>query len=560
MTPLDQLNACIDAAIDGPTFLFNHAAPKPDTLTPHDRVRIADDLLPCFLTMTDVTLRDLLLDQLASHIGLKPKQIKDRLRSAQAAPTNPAGQGDVGGEEKDGGFHRALVGSLKRFLQRLDLYPDAVNGWLNAAGRPIGAKTRDLVNDFHFAHASYFESLPRDRIDITLAGITREARAKRRADILAAVTGKPSTRAGLDELRKWLKATTGRDDSVDLAVMLHFMWQVKRLNTGKPVAWDIMPILVGKQGDGKSTAIELLCAIWQELLVNINAQTLVDERSTEVLGDYAIGFWGEMSGGSKAEVQALKNTLTSKRKSYRELGGHHHNSVVRRMAFIGDSNNPVKDVIADPTGMRRFYEVQVNGLTDRATLNAIDYALAWQAVSEDDAAPFDDVALQVRERQKDLIVQDAFDNFLAWGDDRNWDSLTILEEGRPYQESGGAPVTTIPKYDPARGYSLSQVAILYKHYVRLVGGVVRDSAWVGRRLGEASWIKDRSRRDGGKRTPHWFKPEAPADPELAASLAARAGKMATTPSKQEDAFNREPGDDTHEEGHYRGGDDAPMST
>lgn len=570
--PMEIFASLLDSGVDGFTHLLNEMARDPQLLDDAGRLRCLDDMLAVLLTLPDVQLRELYLKQAGEHLGLKTTLVKDRTKRAQAALATPAGQGVVGGEERDRGFHRALIGALKRYLQAHDLYPDAVNGWLDGKGKPTSTKTRILVNGFFLDHASFYESLPRDRIDITLAAMTEAERVVRRRALIGKITGKPASAAGAAALRAWLVATTHRDDPTDYAVMRHWIWQVKRLNSGRTVAWDLMPIFVGKQGDGKSTAIEILCSVLAELMIGINALTLTDDRSTEILGDHAVGFWGEMSGGSKAEVQALKNTLTAKRKSYRELGGHHHNSVIRRMAFIGDSNNQVKDVISDPTGMRRFYEVKVEGPTDRAALNGLDPQLIWECVGEDDPAPFDDVASEVRERQRDLIAQDPFDAFLAWSDGRDWPATVLMVEGQPYKENGQPPTVEIPKYDAARGYTLTEVSALFKGYIRLVGGVVRGPDWVAKRLNEAGWQQHRPKRPGDaqgatKRPRLYLKPEAKGDDGLtdterdALERAARAAKVTAAPSPVEDLFaaaaERQPGDD-EEEGPYRpqGGDDA----
>lgn len=551
--PLDRFNDLVATAVDGWDHLLLTSAPAPKALDAAQRLRLCDDLIKVLLPMPDQELRGLHAKQLADHLDLKPKDVADRLKRAQLALNTPAGQA-VGGDIKDGGFHAALVGALRRYLAARAIMPDAVNGWLDVHGKPVGVKTRKLVNDFHFVHASYFESLPRDRIDITLAGLTQEARDKRRREIVGRICGRPSTLAGAAELRRWLIATTRRDDPIDFAVMQHFMWQVKRLNSGKPVAWDLMPILTSykakiNQGAGKSTAIRRLCEPWSELMLNITAQMLVDERSTELLADYAIGFWGEISGGNKAEITAVKQTLTSVQKSHRELGGHDHSSVVRRMAFIGDSNQSVKDIITDTTGMRRFYEIDVMGVADYDEVNAVDPFLMWDAISEDDAPPYDTVAETIRDRQKDLISQDTFDHFLTWSEQLGWPKTTILIEGAPY-DNGQPPLELIPAYDSlkdadgqARGYSLEQLTTLFKQYVRQKGGVVRDTAWVARRLREAGWATHRPRTTAGKKRPIcWLKPEQPIDPDdqaqtadaptVRASIATFAGK----PTASEDLY------------------------
>lgn len=543
---IERLRTAVAEAVPGFEYLLRVTAPSPGLLDDPGKLKALDQVIAALLPMPDQQLAELYRDRAGEYLELPPRLVKARWKVAQSAPTAPAGQGgDAGGTELDGGFHRMVIATMRRWLAANNLRPDAVAGWLGAGDEPAEVKPRELVNAFFFQHASFFESLPRDRIDITLAAMSVEGRHARRREILSWVTGKPATAAGRDELRKWLVATTHRDDPTDFAVMLHWIWQVKRLNTRKPVAWDLMPILVGRQGDGKSTAIELLIAAWKELAIPIDAEKLTDDRSSEVLGDYAIGFWGEMAGGNKAEVARLKSTLTSRGKIYRELGGHHHNRIVRRMAFIGDSNNKIADVIQDPTGARRFYEIKVNGFTDRATLNAIDAVLCWQAVSEDDPPPYDEVADEVRLRQKDLVHRDSFDLFVDWCDSEDWQQLVVSLDDLPPGQNAARPTLTIPAYSDERGYTLFELGVLFRHYCRHCGQTIRGDQWLARRLGEAGWVAWKPSAGlpkGAKRPLHYRKPLAPPEPmELAGPPAPTRGqKLEAPPSPAEDLFNREP--------------------
>jgi hypothetical protein len=204
--------------------------------------------------------------------------------------------------------------------------------------------------------------------------------------------------------------------------------------------------------------------------------------------------------------------------------------------------------------MRRFYEIKVNGRTDREGVNGTDSFLAWQAVHEDEPAPFDAVEDVVRDRQRELIVQDSFDNFLTWCDERKWQKLIVSEEGKPFGLNGEAPTFVVPMYDPERGYTLTEIAVLFKFYTRTVGGILRGDQWVARRLGEAGWEKghrpaaaktddpkpDEKSDDKTKRPRYYLRPlTASEDAEqksAAEELKARAEKVAATPTANEDLF------------------------
>lgn len=521
-------------------FLLDQLAPHPGSLDDVAKLKAADQAIAVLLPLPDAQLQTLLLKQLAGHLDLGEKLIRDRFRDqVKVKAGQPASGPQLGGEVRDGGFHQAVIGCMSRWLARLKITPDAVSGWLDDGGKQLSIKPRELVHQFHYEHASFFESLPRDRIDITLNAMMHQQRQTRRQAILSQIIGKPASTAGREELRKWLIATTRRDDPVDFAVMLHWLWQVKRLNAGQRVAFDMMVILVGKQGKGKSVATEILCRIWQELALEIDAETIVDRRSTEVLGDYAIGRWEEMSGGSKAEVQKLKQALSAPMLNYRELGGHNHNRIVRRMAFIGTSNNPVRDVIQDPTGSRRFYEILLHEATDREALNACNTALIWEAVSENDPPPYEAVADQVAERQKALVHQDSFDFFLEWCEQERWQRLIIVMDDQPVMQNAERPRFEVPAYSDERGYSLMEIGVLFKHYSRLMNLPPKGDQWLSRRLGESGWVAWRPRLNNPARARYYRKPLRPVEVDQAEDQATgptRGEKFAAVPAATEDLF------------------------
>jgi hypothetical protein len=220
---------------------------------------------------------------------------------------------------------------------------------------------------------------------------------------------------------------------------------------------------------------------------------------------------------------------------YRELGGHNHNSIVRRMAFIGDSNNQVRDVIVDATGARRFYEIPVPRTTDHDALNAIDPLLIWQAVSEDDPAPFHAVAEDVKERQKSLVHQDSFDHFVDWCDSEQWASLTVRLDDLPIPMGGGAATLNVPAYTHARGYTLVEIAVLFGHFIRVTKGTMRNAEWIARRLSESGWEKYRPRAEGGAKRPFYYR--KPVDPvDITPMGPSRGEKAAAAPSPAEDLF------------------------
>jgi hypothetical protein len=405
-------------------------------------------------------------------------------------------------EEVDRGFHRAVITRLTHFLDEEDMTPDAVSGWMRTqSGQRIGVKTRDLVERFLFRYASCFESLSKERVGWTLSALVQDRRKARRSEVLSAVTAAETVADGQGELVRWVKAVTGREDPVDIAVMAHFLWQVKRRSKGLEVDHDIMPIVVGGQGDGKSRAVKRLCAPLEELNLAVNATTLTDDRCKEALADYVVGIWDELQGGSKADVQALKNIITADIVAYRELGSHTYNVLPKTITLIATSNDPVADIIPDTGGARRYYEVLSNSpRCDWETINDISYVLLWQAVSHLDPAPILPVLDAVKVRQRALVHQDSISLWLAG---ETWDRLDLVESDRRDLDDphGGMASIVIPWYDPACGEICEHTYRRFARWCRLHGQAAIAPNKFGGRLKalKINRVRDNNKaRDGSR--------------------------------------------------------------
>lgn len=112
-------------------------------------------------------------------------------------------------------------------------------------------------------------------------------------------------------LRGWLRAVTGREDQVDLAVMWHFIWQVKRKLFRLKVEHHMMNVLHGRQAGGKTEAIRKLLAPVNELVDPISdMRVLTDERSHFRMYRNYVTFCDEMAKADRADVDQLKHLVT----------------------------------------------------------------------------------------------------------------------------------------------------------------------------------------------------------------------------------------------------------
>lgn len=120
--------------------------------------------------------------------------------------------------------------------------------------------------------------------------------------------------------------------------------------------YDCVPILIGKQGCGKSTFVEMLAlnSDYCGFTKNLSG----DQKSIESLS----GLWfveiAELAAFRAADIESLKAFTTARVDRYRLPFDRNVSSIPRRCCFIGTTNS--HSFLTDATGNRRFFPVEVN--------------------------------------------------------------------------------------------------------------------------------------------------------------------------------------------------------
>jgi predicted P-loop ATPase len=115
-------------------------------------------------------------------------------------------------------------------------------------------------------------------------------------------------------------------------------------------------VLEGKQGQGKSEAIEILAGA-----ENFSDQSIlgVDDRKQQELTE---GVWlyeiGELNGMRRADLEHVKAFASRKSDRARPAYGRYSISQPRRTIFFGSTNQG--EYLQDDTGNRRFWPVSVH--------------------------------------------------------------------------------------------------------------------------------------------------------------------------------------------------------
>lgn len=214
-----------------------------------------------------------------------------------------------------------------------------------------------------------------------------------------------------DPVTSWVNAVCGRSSELDIAVVKHFIWQVKRKLAGQVVEHHMMPVLFGRSGAGKSVAVSRLIEPLRAVALQTDMSIFSDQFSRRAFARNFLVFFDELQGSDNADVNAMKQIITAPVIEWRAMRSERVMSAPQNSTFIGCSNDPVRDRIKDPTSSRRFWQINCADQIDWQAINDIDYLALWQSVDENAPTPMLEFLVEIRKvqeaeiRVKDIVEQ-----------------------------------------------------------------------------------------------------------------------------------------------------------
>lgn len=189
----------------------------------------------------------------------------------------------------------------------------------------------------------------------------------------------------LSELKKLIRALTGKEDNLDIYCLSHFLWQVKRKIYNKEVCDHLMIVLEGPQGCGKSTVVEKLASLnlLEQFTTTKTVIQITDERQWSIFNNHYLIILDEMQGCKRADIETLKSIITQSKITYRPLYTNNNCTIKQNSSFIGTTNHLIEEIILDTTGMRRFYSISCLDKVDWDAVNSISYEEIWRSINED---------------------------------------------------------------------------------------------------------------------------------------------------------------------------------
>jgi hypothetical protein len=193
--------------------------------------------------------------------------------------------------------------------------------------------------------------------------------------------------AEVDLVADWVEAATGARNELDVVIMKHFIWQVKRKLFKLPVEFHMMVVAVGKSGGGKSVAVHKFLEPLAEVTSLRDLRIFNDQFARRAFARSYVIFFDELGRSEDADVNLLKNTITAPSVDWRGLGSESVHSAPQNSTFIGCSNSPLRERIKDPTSSRRFWQLDCAERLNWERINSIDYQSLWRSVDENGPCP-----------------------------------------------------------------------------------------------------------------------------------------------------------------------------
>ena len=220
---------------------------------------------------------------------------------------------------------------------------------------------------------------------------------------------------GKDHIRKLARTVPTKNPHWEEWFYTWFLGMVRQWQEGSRAKYgnQAVPLLISAQGWNKTTFCEQLLP--PELSFGYTGNLQIDDKK-QVLQQMAqmllinLDEFNQIS--PKTQQGFLKNIITLSSVKIKRPYGRHVEDFPRRASFIATTNQP--DVLADPSGSRRFLGVELTGPIDVSTPPNYEqiYAQAMQALHRHESYYFGPAEIQqITESNRKFSVRTAAEQF-----------------------------------------------------------------------------------------------------------------------------------------------------
>lgn len=163
---------------------------------------------------------------------------------------------------------------------------------------------------------------------------------------------------GVERIDGFLACYFGAEDNTYTRAVSRYLWTALAGRVLEPgIKADMVPVLVGAQGVGKSTGVAAISPS-PSFYTEIDLMTRDDDQSRKMRGKL-IGEIGELRGLNSRDGESIKAFLSRTHEEWVPKFQERKTIFPRRLVFVGTTND--EDFLSDTTGNRRWLPVKVGG-------------------------------------------------------------------------------------------------------------------------------------------------------------------------------------------------------
>jgi Virulence-associated protein E len=200
------------------------------------------------------------------------------------------------------------------------------------------------------------------------------------------------------------------------------LWQVKQKLKHKKTSNHTMLAIHGRQGSGKSWALDKLLEPIQDCVSTPSSVACVKvDSGRKKFSEFLVIKFDEMAKADATDVESLKEIITSPMIEFKPHYTHDTDRRPNIATFFATTNKHLRHLIKDSTGARRFIELRSidrdirEDLAAQEEINSIKYKELWMVVGADDACPILEPKLYkalTLHQDRDIRHQDAVEKFI----------------------------------------------------------------------------------------------------------------------------------------------------
>ena len=229
----------------------------------------------------------------------------------------------------------------------------------------------------------------------------------------------PTISADWDGLLEMMTVKRNHNEFGDMSekhirAIKHTIWQVKRKLFDLEVKYHLCLILYGKQGCGKSDFLRQLFEPLEEVYCLIDGTGIADKFGGTIFENHYVGNLDELSKITDKSIELVKQFITLNQITGRKIMTQIHEQTKQNMTLVGSSNRPINDVIYDFSGMRRWWQIEINKAyshMDFGKIEAEDFMTYWKSVDENGPG-FYTQEQEMMEYQDSFVALSTVDEFI----------------------------------------------------------------------------------------------------------------------------------------------------